>query len=452
MDSDSQALSEREIEILELVSTGMTNRQVALELGISANTVKAHLRNIFGKLEVESRTEATRYAIAHRLVRIRGLDTATPEPEEPEAPAPDPLEAYRASIPRWQHVGAFALAIVVGLGVALWPRSPANEAQTASEFSDGTQAQIAGAMQEAPRWRVETTLPEARSRFAQAALGSQLYLIAGETERGIVADVHTYDLDTGTWREEPSKPTAVANVKAAVIGKRIYVPGGLLSNGQSTDALEVFEPASGVWSQAAPLPKPLLGYALVADSDGFWVCGGWDGSQYVADCYYYRVATDAWETAPALGIARAFAAGALLDGRVYITGGFDGDTVYRLAESLAPTTGGRARAWQVHAPMQAPRAGHEAVALEGALYVIGGGWDTPLSYGERYDAVANAWATFPCPVVGSWRNLGLAAVARGQGDMLYAAGGWNDGYLQTMQAFQATYRLYFPVEKGGSDE
>jgi DNA-binding CsgD family transcriptional regulator len=453
MSSDSQLLSEREIEILELVSTGMTNRQVALKLGISANTVKAHLRNIFGKLEVESRTEATRYAIAHQLVHIRGLDAAASSLADDEALAPDPLAAYRASIPRWQQVGAFAFAIIVGLGVALWPRNPTGDAQASKDFSDGAQAQATGAMQDAPRWRAETTLPEARSRFAQAAIGSRLYLIAGETERGVVADVHAYNLDTGAWQQAPAKPTAVANVRAAVIGDRIYVPGGLLADGRPTDVMEVFDPRAGTWSEAAPLPKPTLGYALAADGDGFWICGGWDGSQYVADCFHYRASKDAWEPAPTLGTARAFAAGAWLDGRVYVTGGFDGNTVYRLAESFAPTSAGEGtREWQIHAPMQAPRAGHEAVALEGALYVIGGGWDAPLSYGERYDPVANAWATFPSPVLGSWRNLGLSAVARGQGGMLYAAGGWNDGYLQTVQAFQATYRLYFPVEKGGSDE
>ena len=56
-------LTEREIEILQRVATGASNRQIAQQLGISANTVKVHLRNIFEKLGVASRTEATLYAI-----------------------------------------------------------------------------------------------------------------------------------------------------------------------------------------------------------------------------------------------------------------------------------------------------------------------------------------------------------------------------------------------------
>lgn len=450
MSTESQPLSEREIEILELVSTGMTNQQIALELTISTNTVKAHLRNIFGKLGVESRTEATRYAIAHQLVHIRGL--AAPAKPAEVAPAPDPVAAYRRIVPAWQQAGVLALTLVAGLAVAFWPRASARETQPASTFTDGVRPKGVAALQAVPRWHTETALPTARSRFAQAAVGTRLYLISGETDVGITDRVDAYDLETGVWEQHAGKPTAVANVKAAVVGGRIYVPGGLTADGHATDVLEVYDPTSDAWTQGARLLKPLFGYALIADEGGFWICGGWDGERYVADSYYYRASTDAWEPAPPLKIARGFAAGALLGGRVYVTGGFDGNTVYRLCESFAPATSSEGAAvWQVHAPMHAPRAGHETVALEGGLYVVGGGWNSSVDFCERYDALANAWATFPSPVVGPWRNLGLSAMSSGRGGILYAAGGWNDGYLQNVQAYQATYRLYFPVEKEDSD-
>jgi len=54
-----EPLSPREIEVLQLVATGATNPQIAQRLFVTVDTVKKHLSNIFGKLEVKNRTQAT---------------------------------------------------------------------------------------------------------------------------------------------------------------------------------------------------------------------------------------------------------------------------------------------------------------------------------------------------------------------------------------------------------
>jgi DNA-binding NarL/FixJ family response regulator len=51
------------MEILELVAAGLTNRQAAEHLAVSVRTVDAHLRSIYSKLGVKSRSAATRLAI-----------------------------------------------------------------------------------------------------------------------------------------------------------------------------------------------------------------------------------------------------------------------------------------------------------------------------------------------------------------------------------------------------
>ena len=65
---EAGALSARELCVLRLVATGMTNRAVAAELVISEKTVARHLANIFTKLGVSSRSAATAYAYEHGLV------------------------------------------------------------------------------------------------------------------------------------------------------------------------------------------------------------------------------------------------------------------------------------------------------------------------------------------------------------------------------------------------
>ena len=67
-------LTTRETEVLKLAARGMTNREIAGELTISVRTVQGHLSNIFGKLEVGSRTEAVLYAV--REGRLELEDTA----------------------------------------------------------------------------------------------------------------------------------------------------------------------------------------------------------------------------------------------------------------------------------------------------------------------------------------------------------------------------------------
>jgi DNA-binding NarL/FixJ family response regulator len=60
-----EPLSERETEVLSLLAQGLTNKDIAQTLVLSVRTVEAHLRSIFGKLGVHSRTEAALWAVKH---------------------------------------------------------------------------------------------------------------------------------------------------------------------------------------------------------------------------------------------------------------------------------------------------------------------------------------------------------------------------------------------------
>lgn len=66
-----QALTKRELYVLRLVASGASNSEIAEKLSISINTVKSHLKNILGKLQLENRTQAATYALTHGLVSPR---------------------------------------------------------------------------------------------------------------------------------------------------------------------------------------------------------------------------------------------------------------------------------------------------------------------------------------------------------------------------------------------
>ncbi len=61
-------LSPRELEVLRLIATGQSNREIAEALYLSPRTVERHIANVYLKIDVHSKAEATAYAHRHHLV------------------------------------------------------------------------------------------------------------------------------------------------------------------------------------------------------------------------------------------------------------------------------------------------------------------------------------------------------------------------------------------------
>lgn len=440
-------LSAREREILRLVATGATNQQIAQKLFISVNTVKVHLRNIFAKCNVESRTEATLYAIQHGLVAVDRAD-AESQPvvvrEEQELSEPQPM-----SFPtRWPLHPAQYIVLVVSfiliLGIALWPAQRESASVNASRLVDVAKpASVETDTANVSRWRARAQMPMPRGRFAQAELDGTIFVIGGLTDAGWTAEVDAYNPEEDRWERRAPKPTAVANVGAVAVGGLIYVPGGLDEKGVVRDLLEVYDPRADTWQKAASLPVPLCAYAIAPASDGFYVFGGWDGQRYLSTTLYYDRAADTWRYGVPLKVSRGFAAAAAVNERIYLVGGYDGSTEYSLCESYDPSLERIGQdPWRVHSPMSVGRAGHAVAVSQGNLYVVGGGWDSYFAYNERYDVANDIWSTFESPIRGEWRTLGLSKATTKDGTFLYAMGGWNGRYLSTVQAYQAFFRIF----------
>jgi DNA-binding NarL/FixJ family response regulator len=74
--SEDPGLTKREVEILQLVAEGYSNSQLAKMLWVTEQTVKFHLSNIYRKLDVSNRTEASRWAQLHGLLSATEARTA----------------------------------------------------------------------------------------------------------------------------------------------------------------------------------------------------------------------------------------------------------------------------------------------------------------------------------------------------------------------------------------
>jgi DNA-binding NarL/FixJ family response regulator len=66
----TEQITERELEVLKLAAQGLSNRDIALHLGISVRTAQTHLSNVFNKMGVGSRTEAVMHALRQGLISL----------------------------------------------------------------------------------------------------------------------------------------------------------------------------------------------------------------------------------------------------------------------------------------------------------------------------------------------------------------------------------------------
>lgn len=438
-------LSAREKEILQLVATGATNRQIASELTISVNTVKTHLRNVFTKLSVESRTEAALWAVEYGVVDVQQKGVAsTREGERAEETASWEMERpWPLCVGQYLALG---LSFLFVLFITFWPGSAQGTQERESPFVDLPRTTESGvSLKSSSRWQPKAQLPTPRGRFAQVQMGNKIFVISGVANQGWTAALEVYDVTQDSWEQGHDKPTPVANIGAVAIDGLIFVPGGLGTSDRVQDILEVYDPETDSWHTSTPLPTPLCAYAIAPFKEGFYVFGGWDGEAYRSSIYYYDVGAKTWREEEPMRTARAFAAAAPLDSRIYLVGGYDGSQEFNSCQSYDPSLAAEGSdPWQEHASMSIGRAGHAMTASQGDLYVVGGGLENSFTYNERYDVGNNAWSSFESPILDRWRTLGLSTVNAKDGTYLYAVGGWNGQYLDVVETYQISFRVYLP--------
>jgi DNA-binding CsgD family transcriptional regulator len=448
-------LSDRELEILRLVATGLSNKEIAAQLVLSPNTVKVHLRNIFGKIGVQSRTEATMYAVRQGWVEV-AVELREAEAEESEAEAeagaqpklpsvatpllPQPRVTIEPPLPWPQRIALIlAVALVVAGLVITWPRATTVSGASRSEFSDlpGASAPVLTSSGET-RWEPGVPMPTPRGRLALVSWRSRLYAIGGITSGGVTGAVEIYDILKSAWSPGATKPTPVANVLAVVLDDKIIVPGGFTSNGLPTNAVEVYDPATDTWSSGAALPSAVFAYALAVHDGKAYLFGGTNGRNYLNQVLAYDPATDRWTLRAPMPMQRGFAAAATLGDAIYVVGGYDGQREFATCERYLP----KRDVWETCAPLAVGRGGLGLTAMAGRLYAIGGGWSGYLAFAEKYDPEANVWSPIETPLAGEWRNL---AVATYHTD-LYAVGGWNgQSYLAMMERYSPfPFQIFMP--------
>lgn len=437
---DINELSDREREILHLVATGASNKEIARDLFISSNTVKVHLRNIFAKIGVASRTEAAMYAVSAGLVEpITSPDgegmTVKPADGNPGTSVLAERSRRPGFAPSWTVVlGVLLIALLVVITLFIW-----RQANPVSPGDEGNAVPIV------PRWQELSPLPVPSQGSAVTAFENSIYSIGGKSPQEVTASVLRFNLESNSWKSMHPKPTAVQDAQAAVLGGKIYIPGGCGDADKPTDVLEIYDPRNDSWENGAPLPSPLCGYALAPFEGKIYVFGGWDGENYLGTVLIYDPDMDKWNTnATAMPTARAYAGAAVAGGNIYVIGGTNGEKMLGVSEVYQPDLeSGESNPWNEVEPMPEGRARMGVSSLADIVYVFGGvSEDREPLPAIKYSPSLDSWEALEEPRTEDLADLGLVHAET----KLYLVGGNLDGEpTDRVLEYQAIYTVVFPV-------
>lgn len=425
-------LSEREVEILLLVATGASNKEIATRLVISPNTVKVHLRNIFTKIEVGSRTEATLFAIRSGLIqpdRAIPLISGDGNGETQLAVAGD-------SRSTWWRLPIMIAAIVILALAAYFIFRPTT---IPPDQSGLTAANLPG------RWQTLKEMPESGSGMAAVSYEGRIFVIGGTRGGTVSGAVSAYDSGNDSWSENTAKPTPVESSGAVLIGEKIYMPGGQAQNGKPTAVVEIYDPRTDRWETAAPMPKALSRFALAALEGTLFVFGGWDGSAFSDAVYQYDVAEDSWHERGPMPSTRAVSAAAVLGTKIILVGGINADGILSDTWAYFPQREVDGEiAWEKRSDLPASRSGFSLTELAGSLYLAGGLADSaedaePLL---RYDDTEDRWEVLEPPP----NFIGVMPGMAAQGNFVHIFGGVSNDHSQSSHlAYQAIYTVLIPA-------
>lgn len=456
--SNGEELSERELEILRLVATGVSNKEIAQVLSISPNTVKVHMRNIFAKIAVASRTEATLYALKTGLISSPAapVDVRATELDEALTPAlpENTLPAAPAAEKRLRWWRLAALIVLAALTITSALRLSAGlpligQAPTPTPTPTPIQFNI-------QRWKERASMPQALRSPAVVIFERSAYVIGGSNADGASSAVFQYDLAQDAWTARSAKPTAVDLAGAVLIGETVYIPGGRGANGQATAQLEIYLPRADEWQTRASLPQALYAYGLAAYEGKIYLFGGWDGKNYLDSVFIYDPQSDTWASGPSMPYPAAYLAAATASGKIFIMGGLNDDGILDNNTAFYPQRVLNAEpAWEVRSPLLEPRQAFGAAYLADAIYLVGGLGETEREPAAViYDTLENRWMSMePRTSAPHSPANGAFLTAVPWQTAIHIFGGEFSGQLSDQHAsYQAIYTVTLPVLQNNGSE
>ena len=222
------------------------------------------------------------------------------------------------------------------------------------------------------------------------------------------------------------------SILSIMLALNLVFPIGYINNIDSYATTISEDELIDTWKTKTPMPTS-RNYPNNAVVNGKIYCiGGYDGSSYLNKAEVYDPTTDTWETKTPMPTSRTGLTSAVVDGKIYCIGGYNNDDSYlNKVEVYDPTTD----TWETKTSMPTSRGYLTSSVVNGKIYCIGGFGVFDGDYVnevEVYDPITDTWET-KSPM-SSGRDVLTSAVVNGK---IYCIGGndWDGDYLNKVEVY-----------------
>ncbi|XP_019115996.2 kelch-like protein 33 [Larimichthys crocea] len=225
-------------------------------------------------------------------------------------------------------------------------------------------------------WRKLGEVPDKPTfRHGIAVMGGRLYVVGGcyfYTSNDVMKCAYSYDPVQNSWKTLADMQEFRSNFSVVVNEERLFAIGGDKEINTNVDSVEMYNPDTDSWSFVQPLDQALSGHAVTVIDGGIFISGGFNckyeclvstflyhprrGTTYLADMAHDR-AQHCMEP---------------LRGRLYVAGGVCNLRKFYTDQQACEVYDPVADSWTAFASLPVPHVGAASSVLEGKIYVLGG--------------------------------------------------------------------------------
>ncbi|HOV28231.1 MAG TPA: kelch repeat-containing protein [Pseudobacteroides sp.] len=241
-------------------------------------------------------------------------------------------------------------------------------------------------------WSEGASMPTARSNFGISKLNNKIIVLGGKNGESVLKSFEEYDPTLDSWTIKKSLSNADSDFTVSEINGKLYFAGG-----QASNKVVEYDDTIGLYTQRSELPSKLIGHTSVVINEKLYILGGYGEGSYLSDVTIYNPKEGIWKKNTDMNHLRSYFSSTVLDGKIYAIGGIGGVNLglggLDSVESYDPAND----TWTLEPKMSVPRVDASAVSLNGKIYVMGG-FDDLLSRStfydsmEEYDPATKTWS------------------------------------------------------------